>query len=306
MNVNDEIFRLVKGEKSLSEISRSTSLSNRDVYKNILNMQRKGYVIDSKILDSGDIKYFTSSKEKIHNNTVDLSLVDSSKFKALVIADTHIGSITQRLEYLDIVYEFAHNNDIHIIINAGDLIDGNFGPLDKFIPEITDQLDFVIKNHPYSEDILNLICLGNHDYSAFDDYIDIRKVLTYYREDLIPIGFGISIINILNDQIIVKHPINDLNLKNVKSNLALCGHTHKMAANFSENGLEVFIPALCNMQFNDDLPGFVKMNLSLKDGSFIHGHFDSYAICNSIFKASEIDTDFPTSIEGKTLIKQKI
>ena len=53
---------------------------------------------------------------------------------------------------------------LHIIINGGDLIDGSFSKGVQKIDDPICQLDYVIKNYPFDKRILNLICLGNHDF----------------------------------------------------------------------------------------------------------------------------------------------
>ena len=307
--LNKKILDMIYSHKSLNEIIETCNLENKTVYRKINKLKEKGFLIDHKLIDNGDIVYYLKTDVyKDYSNTINLKLSDSNRFKCAVISDTHFGSGLDNLKYLDEVYNHCIDNDLHIIIHAGDLIDGNFGDFERAIPIISDQIDYTIKNYPYCDNILNLICLGNHDYTSLKEYLDIKNVLKNSRSDLIPFGFGVGILNVLNDQIIIKHKINSLIFSDTPCNITLIGHYHKMKFINSEGDLSLFLPSLSDMQFNNELPGFLTLDFIFGNGKILYCHADNYVIKNGLYKVSEFENDFIPNerfIDEVDIVKKK-
>lgn len=291
--INKKILDMIYSNKSFNEIMELCNLDNKSLSHKINILKRKGYLINNKIIDDGNIIYFLKRDiYREYSNTINLKVTDSNRFKCAVISDTHFGSGLDNMNYLDEVYNHCIDNDLHIIIHAGDLIDGNVGNFEREIPIISDQVDYTIKNYPYCDNILNLICLGNHDYTSIEENLDIRKSLKNARSDLIPFGFGVGILNILNDQIIVKHKINSLSFDDTPCNITLLGHYHKMKSIMRDDDLVFMLPSLSDMQFNDELPGFLTLDLSFENGKIIFSSADYFVIKDKVYKVASFENDF--------------
>lgn len=296
METYERTLKLITEGKSISEIAYELKVKHTVAYKQILEIINNGLVLKKTIYDNGQIRFFKGYSEIINKtNSIEVKLTNSNKFRAVLISDTHFGNKKSNLSYLEKVYQYCDEEKIHVIINGGDLIDGRSNHPEKDLQTPKQQLEYILQNHPYSNNIINLICLGNHDYQLFDYAIDIKKRLLHERADLIPLGYGQCIINIGKDQLFIKHPINMINPIDSKGKLTLCGHSHICKFNLASNIIN--IPSLSDLNFNEYIPSFIDMNLILENGKIINGSFKNLTVENEIKKISEICTNITTNDE---------
>lgn len=198
--------------------------------------------------------------------------------KIIVISDLHIGNIKSDEEALDTIYNYCCKNNIHLIINCGDLLDGTFSNTECFIPP-EDQVEYLIKNYPFDKDIFTLYTPGDHDNSLYStNNIFITCALKKRRHDICAISQYIktnqnNIIRINNNKIIVSHKApmyEENNLKDIK--LHLIGHTHAsktlLEINQSKNSTpRIMIPPLSRKSSQDqiNIPRAIELNLCLDD-----------------------------------------
>ena len=117
----------------------------------------------------------------------------------VLISDLHLGSLYDCIDLLKEIYDFCLKNNIHIIINAGDLIDGFMGLPEKRVYG-EEQIEYLLKNYPFDPSILNFITLGNHDEDYFlKTHQDISKILKSKRHDLVCLGYGLGKLKIKRD-----------------------------------------------------------------------------------------------------------
>lgn len=298
------ICEMINNDISLNEMAKSLWLSPRQVHQKILKIINDGYYISPIYFDDGNIRYVF--KENLKTNTINLNLCDSSKFKALVISDIHIGNELENLSYLYKVYDYARDKDIHIILNCGDLIDGNFTRGNQAISNIDEQIDKVINNYPYDKNVLNFICFGNHDYSALENSRDISKALYQRRQDLISGGYGFTLVNIERDQFVLYHPLFNKSYKPIPNKLILEGHHHKMMVKIDRNNYFINVPPISDLCFGcQEKPGMLEMEMSFGNG-FIHSAFFKQIGVKKGFEVySEINLEFflkHENLEEKKLI----
>lgn len=310
---NTEIVKKIKEEQTLKEMAKALNLSMDSIHKKIMQVQNEGLVLKKIIYDNGNIRYLIKKFPQQNSCGVTMKLSDSTKFSAMLISDLHFGNELEAMKYLDIIYEYCKNYGINIIINGGDLIDGAFSKGVQTIDDPEKQLDYVIKNYPYDEDILNLICLGNHDFSLYKSGIDIKKALEMSRYDLIPLGFGLGILNFSNDQIFIRHHINEYNFETIYGKLVLEGHKHKMAFTNSDKGFLVNVPTLSNLTLGrHEFPGAIRMDLFFdRDGYINSGHFEQFILTDKLCTVNEaifdlrfLDHDQLSEIDVRPKIKK--
>lgn len=310
---NEEIVQKIKEEKTLREMAEDLNISLNDVNQRIMQVKNKGLILKKIIYDNGNIRYLIKKWPQRDSCVASIKLYDSSKFSAMLISDLHFGNELESIEYLDTIYEYCKSYGINIIINGGDLIDGAFSKVDQVIDDPEKQLDYVIKNHPYDKDILNLICLGNHDFSLYKSGIDIKKALEMFRYDLIPLGFGMGILNFGSDQIFIRHFVPEYNFEPIYGKLVLEGHKHKMAFANGDQGFLVNIPTLSNLTLGkQEFPGAVRIDLFFdSDGHINSGHFEQFVIADklatvneAIFDLSYLNHDYLSESEIRPKMKK--
>lgn len=315
---NKQILDLINKNASVNEISKITGLTNKQLFHRLNLLKNQGYDFKRKYYYNGDITYqLVKSIRDDNKNNNEATVLTSKKgkeFKALLISDLHIGNVKERVDFLDKSYNYCAKEGINIIINGGDLIDGTLcGSGKKKINNIEKQIEYLLKVYPFDKNILNFVCLGNHDYNSITSTgQDLLKVLNNKRHDIISLGYGTGKLNIKNDCIYIKHNIENLpKLSSLNHSLILSGHSHEMKYVQGANNLVVSIPSLSNIK--NGIPGAIKMTLSFNNGFFNVGIFEHLIYSDNIYKVSESqyllsvgkDTsiDFKKNIEERTPIK---
>ncbi len=206
---NKQIIDLVEKEYSLNVISNEVGLSNKQVHSRIVSLNRIGMNFERKFFLNGDVTYKLVKKLPKKSNDNEVSIYTSHTdivFRAMVISDLHFGNKNARLDAIAEIYNYCKLNNIHIILNAGDLIDGTYGSTKATYEDVSSQIDFMFRKHPFDKRILNFILLGNHDFSTLKNLgIDMNDFLNNRRPDLISLGYGRGIVNVKNEQLILKH-----------------------------------------------------------------------------------------------------
>lgn len=274
---NQKIVDLILNEhKTLEVLSKEMNLSQRQIYTRLVSLKNKGYSFNRKFYYNGDQSFkiekqlvLPPAKEglTIHTN-------DDNVFNAVIISDLHLGSVFEKIEALDKIYDYCSKEGINIILNGGDLIDGTFGNIKKTY-DIHEQIKDAIKNHPYDSKILNFICLGNHDASAKIDY-------------------GNAIINLKNDQIVLEHPVGyGIKNINVQTGLVLKGHSHITRVVDNGNCIFMQLPSLSGiaMRPNLGLPCALKMSLTFNNGYITRGIFNQLLIQSEVLILNELSYD---------------
>lgn len=192
---------------------------------------------------------------------------------------------------LDFVYEYATKNGINIIFNCGDIIEGTYSSDKKNILNIHFQIEDYLRKHPYDKNINNFVLLGNHDYhSLHHDGLDISKKIINSRYDIVPIGYGEGLINIKEDNFLLKHELSIVETPRLQVNpkIILLGHGHLMRTKVYENFC-IGVPPLSYVSPNkkkDLLPGFVDMTFHFEKEKieFLEAHH--MIITPKIYEAS--------------------
>lgn len=275
-----QLVTLINEGKSINEICEHLMLSRNKVYKKLLNLKNNGYTILREYCYNGDI-YYKQINDTINQNENSVTIKmeeNENKFTAVVISDLHIGCDKQRLDLLDQIYDYCINNNINIILNTGDIVDGWFGQNKKINKNIELQLEYLLKKYPFDKNILNFICLGNHDVDSLKNFgINLKTLLNNYRHDLVAFASERGIVNIKNDKIVLCHQLgnNQISHSTLNNSIILEGHHHKFSTSFNhvlKNNL-IFVPSLSDIYINKYIPlaSALVINFDLENGLFTHG-----------------------------------
>ena len=191
----------------------------------------------------------------------------------VIISDLHLCNKLDRLDLLYKAYEYAYNNNIKYVINLGDLFD-SYMPHNKNeikYKTLEKQVEYVIDNYPYCEDIKTLILYGNHDYYSKINYdYDIVKKFSNIRTDLIHLDYGESYINIKDNFIKLQHEIDYLKnyKKDIETYLTLLGHYHKYKIKINDDSIYVYAPSLAKLKSMENIPSILHVRIDFKDEKF--------------------------------------
>lgn len=196
-------------------------------------------------------------REKNDLNLEELMAFDTIlEDKVLILSDTHLGSIYENIEYLNMAYQYAKEQDIHVAFHTGDLIQSTFRNVQNQYQDEKKQLKHVQRDYPFL-DMKNYILLGNHDYNT------LKKDPYYYellneREDFYLMGFKRAYISWQNHLFSMYHTIKkyQVSIPNIENTLNLKGHSHKLSCKKIKS---IDIPTLSNdlLYHGKEKPGFL-------------------------------------------------
>ena len=294
-DLNKKLLDLINQERTINEISNTLHLSHKQIYSRLKNLKTHGFEFNRKYFYDGNMKYEQIYNPK--NNDDSVSLITSNTdqdITIMLISDIHLGNKYERLDLLYKIYDYCIKKNIHIIINAGDLIDGLTIGNDKRIHTYEDQINYLIKKYPFDKNIINFVCLGNHDIDSLQNSgQDINTSLNNFRHDLVSLGYGFGSINIKNEQIFVRHLIQGLKVEKAPSgSLVLHGHSHKSTITINQNCL-VHIPTLSDLSMEENVssPGAMVMTLSFDRGYYKTIYIEQLIVDSHIYTVHQFKSD---------------
>ena len=294
--INQKILDLIKTGASANEIVNETGLSNRQLFYRLSMLELKGYKFLKKYYYNGEILYnFNQTVNDPKENIIYTNHSDT-EFVALIMSDLHLTSEFETLKYLNEAYEMCTKEGIHIVLNAGDLMDGSIGYSKKKFDCFDYQIDYVIKNMPFDPNILTFAIFGNHDFDSIKKSgQDLLEALKSRRHDIVPLGYGVGNIKIKNDEIYLKHPQTPVSNEcgTIKNKVVIYGHTHKMLSNYGSDSsvINYYVPSLSDIPPLSDyptLPGIVKATFQLKGGYFTKVTFEQFIFKDKMYKVGEV------------------
>ena len=261
---------------SIEELSSITGLNNSEIFEILNNMEKEGYIISRECRVDGIVRYYIDNQNK--KSSININYFFRT-FKLLILSDSHMGR-NKHNRYFDLIENYIINNDIHITLFLGDMIDGVIDNNKTNDSLIKTQIQEFLDNFPNITNNIVLYILGNHDYSAYHyNGIDIKEMIDT-REDFIYVATGAGNIRIGKDLVTLRH---DLVLKEMPSDIEngrviFKGHSHK----YCINNNVVIVPALLEDHFYKDIlsRGFLEATITMdnddhiKDLSLKHLVFD--------------------------------
>ena len=292
--LNKLALELLKQHKSIKEISCLLNITEKQVYTRIKQIIGYGYNLKPEYICNSDIHYIIDRKyNNKNNNSIRINMLNDSEFRCIIISDTHIGNIGYDMDLLKIVYEYAAKNNIHIIFNCGDVIDGVHSTSPRILTSLESQINTLIKKHPYDKDINVFMVLGNHDlHSLFFDGIDILKIISKYRYDIVPIGYGKGIVNLKKDSILFQHELSIDKNPDITTNskLIISGHGHMMKTKIFDDGMLLCAPALSRATSDKKMlviPGFIDLRIEFNKDKFDYMEAKHFVINPNVYEISE-------------------
>lgn len=141
---------------------------------------------------------------------VDMSIFKGEEIKIGLVADMHLGSRYQQITHLWAFYKYCKEQGIKIILNAGDITDGQRvyrgQEYELFIMGADAQVNYVIENYPHIKGIKTMFILGNHDENHWKMAgIDIGERIADKRKDMEYLGLHGAYVNIGGISIYLHH-----------------------------------------------------------------------------------------------------
>ena len=281
--MEDKVFKLLK-DNDAAKVCSILNISLYELFTIVDKLKTKQVYLYPKINSQGNL--FFNEKKLIGDEDTKLTVKDD-KYVFLVISDIHIGSKYDDVNRLEIIKNFALNNEINLILNCGDLIDGPVHEdqsMPKRIESLDDQINEFMEKYPL-EHGLNTICvLGDHDLKYKTENNDsINKSIKKYRPDIRVYSSGCGIININGKEILICHNSSDNRIKQrlLDDMYMFAGHSHMYLNKTYYNGIDyslrIVAPSISNLPlYNHVMPGFLKVSMYFNDYDLTKINIDNY------------------------------
>ena len=258
-NKEERLVSYLKKDCTIEYLSEMLELSRLELLGYIEELRLKGYEIQN--YDSM-FRIITQPLQK--DNKYELYTGELTPLKFCVVSDTHLCNKKQQLTLLNLVYDECAKRGITTVFHCGDITDG-MSKRPEHIYELfclgaDEQVQYVVDNYPKREGITTYFISGNHDGWHFKNGgIDVGKMISNYRPDMIYLGFQKSDITWNNCKIRLFHPQDGSSYaksyagqKTVeairggqKPNVIFTGHHHK-SVYFIDRNIHYFeVPCLC-------------------------------------------------------------
>lgn len=257
-NTNKYLLELISKETSINEICDALNISKKQLKRRLESIKYEGYDIKSKYSYNGEKNYYLNTEPDIEPdiNKIKIYNVNEKNFRAIAISDTHYGHSKENFDYIDLIFDYAVKNDIHIILHLGDIMDGVIGK--EY--EHKKQIEHFLNNYPKSDNILTFLSFGNHEEDfTRNSSLDLKRIIEKEREDMVPLGYGLSKLDIENNKIFMCHQKNF----NFEYGLKLAGHSHRYKFIISQYGPIVIVPTLSDYLHTTDYPGAIDIDIKL-------------------------------------------
>lgn len=265
-----KLLKLIKNNRTHIEISCRMKISPNELNDLLNGLRRYGVQLQTCYYNNADIMYEERTKTSKEDENTELLLGTKNEITMMAISDQHYGNAKEALDASNKIYEYCTKNNIHIILNGGDLVDGIS---EKSMHQtIEEQVLYALEKYPYDRSIINFICFGNHDYDAKEDCPNyVEKIIKKNRHDIISLGYGMGALKIKNDNILLSHKIgNSMKAIMLNSNsLHLLGHSHRFKLTPLESKLMVHLPTLSFMSTSNSLmePSALKLHIIFDENS---------------------------------------
>ena len=295
------INNLLKIGKTANEICSILHITRQELYNQLADLKEEAELLKRRYYYNGDI-YYSFDKKKQNSeiqNHVPIIMKSSNLFDTLLISDIHLGSDKERLDLLDRAYNYCVKNNIHVILLAGDLIEGlNSRNRERFKNDYYNLFDYFIEKYPFDKQIITMAVLGNHDLqSLIEEGIDFSSYLNRYRHDIVPIGGGKCSIGLKRDRIYLFHPLHrHNNLSKMSNGTILRGHSHgSLTYGQRMNLQEIKLPSLSDIQIGNSLPSAVRMQCSFEDGYINEFMFQQLLFLDREYEVNTLNLKLPYS-----------
>lgn len=309
-----KILELINEGKTANEIADTLGISNKVLYNRLTMLRNGGYDFLRKFYYDGNIRYCNIDEGSIFysNNEVDLITKNNSEIDIVVISDLHFGSICERRDLLDKLYDYCVKNGIHIIIVSGDLVNGNINSTVNS-KDVEEHINYFIKTYPFDKSIVNFCVLGDHDFSASkESKKSFITSLNNYRHDIVSLGYYLGKINVQDDFIVINHgkkenyPGNRVvsDIKNeYHKTLIIKGHSHQqLNVNYdTNNNIVINVPPFCDLhKFGTDVfSNAIKVKLSLNSYSFNYANITPLYVSDKVYEIMDMGVVFNSKSKNK-------
>ena len=306
-----KVIKSINDGLSCNEICTSLNISRKQLYSLLLYLKNDGINYTRRYQADGVLYYEPVKKLRDTNESNSVTLhtqYGGKEQRVLVISDLHFGNSKERLDLIERAYNFCLKNDIHVILIAGDLLDGTYtkGIKERREEEVYEQVRHFVRDYPFDDKIINIATLGDHDYSILTtNQINLKDVIGNKRHDICIGGYNNTTVNIKNDNIMLYHHLNCGSITSGYTPIILKGHGHNYSSIKRDDGvLDISVPALSSVM--DEHPSALILDMIFKDGYICEADVKQVLFLDKDYVVSNNRYEFKNSREKINPVKNEV
>jgi len=189
-----------KEGKTIVDIADALDRGPRQITNMVKHLKARGYNIE---VADGDIQKFYLSKEIRPSEPVTINIDNffkGGRIKIGAVSDTHLGSIYERLDVLNALYDIFQREGISMVLHGGNIIEGearwNKFELRDEAHGLEDQIKYFIEHYPQRDGITTyFICGDDHEgWYTQREKVDVGRMIELEarakgRKDLRYLGY---------------------------------------------------------------------------------------------------------------------
>lgn len=254
-DINYKLLQMIISDFSNDKICDELHITKKELKHRINTIKSEGFNITKNYNYNGTRSYIFNKDVLDDDDIISIDgEIKGKGFRALAIADTHIGNGKDNMKYVDAIYNYCIEKNIHIVFHAGDLFDGDI----PYSLQPKEQFEKFLALYPCENDILTFLVFGNHEESFLTKYgINLKTVIEKYRDDIVPLGYGERLVRLSNikDDIVMCHNPRGIQTHGV----VISGHSHRYKFVADDYHPQIIVPTLSDYLHTCDYPGAVEL-----------------------------------------------
>ena len=196
--ITDDLYKILKDGKihSINSLCDSLKVNPKILFATIESLQEDGYQIENNC-EYYQLARTTDQSQNVYNP----SWEGEQELTFAIVSDTHLGSKSQQLTYLNDFYDRCVLAGVKNVYHAGDWIDGmevyEGQTYNLHSIGMDAQKEYAVKYYPYRKGITTRGIGGNHDLKTFAKTgYDVIKAIAKERADIEYLGQYFARVNL--------------------------------------------------------------------------------------------------------------
>lgn len=194
--LKEKVSKILTKESDISKICEEFKIDEIEVLGLVSKLKQEGELID--VFDGKIVKL---KKPELSYQVYKLPK-GIKTHKILLISDTHLGNVHDRLDLLAHIYKEADKKGVEIALHSGDVCDGRSSrpetwyELRKDCQSYDGQTDYIIKNYPRFKGKTYAIA-GNHEAMWYkQNGSEILRNVARERDDFVYLGADVGLLDL--------------------------------------------------------------------------------------------------------------
>jgi len=187
--------KLLDEKHTITELANFYDVGPKTIEETISRLKKKGYNL---ALEEETVSIKKEGQPQKDAYKINVKDFFGNKIKFGAIADTHVGSKSERLDILNTLYDIFKKEGVKVVLHGGNYIDGEFyfNKHETKTRGLDDMIEYFLENYPKRDGIQTWFISGD-DHEGWwtqREGVDVGKMIIerqeeFNRNDLVYLGY---------------------------------------------------------------------------------------------------------------------